>query len=102
MNETSVTNVRSNRAGLVSLILAVIGVLPLCLASFATGPRGPILLSLPSGALGLGAVVLGVIGLRRPVRRWAAVVGLLLGLVVLIGALCTLAAAGVVAGLQGR
>ncbi|MDT8899472.1 hypothetical protein QYE77_14500 [Thermanaerothrix sp. 4228-RoL] len=85
-----------------SLILAVIGVLPLCLASFAIGPRGPILLSLPSGALGLGAVVLGVIGLRRPVRRWAAVVGLLLGLVVLIGALCTLAAAGAVAGLQGR
>ncbi len=90
MNETITTaTTASNRAGITSLILAFLAGVFLCLAEFSIGPARIMLLSLPAGVLSLGAVISGIVGLRQPARRWTAVVGLILGGILLLGSLCT-------------
>jgi len=94
MSETKMTNTTTttNRAGAVSLILAALAGAFLCLAGVSIGPGRALLLALPALLMSLGAVIAGVLGLRQPVRRWMAVVGLILGGLLFLGALCTAAA----------
>ncbi len=91
MSETGMTTT-TNRAGVVSLILAALAGAFVCLTSVAIGPGMVLLLDLPALLMSLGAVIAGVLGLRQPTRRWMAIVGLILGGLLFLGALCTAAA----------
>lgn len=86
------TTTTSNRPGTASLILAILAGVFLCLAEFSFVPARGALLTLPAMLAGLGAVITGIVGLRRPARRWTAIVGLILGGLLLLGALCTILA----------
>jgi hypothetical protein len=92
MTEMTTATTTTNRAGVVSLILAALAGVFICLAGVAIGPGMVLLLDLPALLMSLGAVIAGVLGLRRPVRRWTAVVGLIPGGLLFLGALCTAAA----------
>jgi hypothetical protein len=94
MSETGMTTTTTttNRAGVVSLILAALAGAFLCLAGVSIGPGITPLLDLPALLTSLGAVIAGVLGLRQPTRRWMAIVGLILGGLLFLGALCTAAA----------
>ena len=89
MNETYTTATNNNRAGIVSLVLAILAGAFLCLAEFSISPARIMLLSFPAGLASLGAVISGIIGLRQPVRRWTAIVGLILGGLLLLAAFCS-------------
>jgi len=94
MSETGMTTTTTttNRAGVVSLILAVLAGVFVCLTSVSIGPGMVLVLTLPALLTSLGAVIAGVLGLRQPTRRWTAIVGLILGGLLFLGALCTAAA----------
>lgn len=88
MNETHTTATNNNRAGIVSLVLAILAGAFLCLAEFSISPARIMLLSLPAGLASLGAVIGGIIGLRQPDNRRPAADGLILGGMLLLAAFC--------------